>query len=533
MTSIILESVEIFLSSPTNVLLVLMALLMLAAFWSIRLPADFPPGPRGWPFVGSMFDLATDPIGALTNFSRQYGDIFSIKIGGQRAVVLNDIKSVLEALVKKQNEYAGRPWFFSVDLMTEGGEDIAFANLSPKWKALRKIAHQSIRNYASGHKLEKLVSEEAFTRLKKAICEKKGEPFQPQPLLMLMVSNVVAAMCFGQSYELDDPEFQAILKFIKDINDAFRYGLLADFVPIFRYVPTKGLRDVKKGTDAWLTLIQSKIDEHKKTFRDDEPNDLVDYILTSQQEAMEAGEEEADSLTDVNVRQTVSDIFGGNDNLLLNLYIEIYPEKMTTLFYRKSIIYELLNWCVAYLVCYPDVQAKVQREIDDVIGQDRMPMLSDKGKLPYCDAVIHEVMRIRTVAPVAIHAALQDTSVGGYKIPKGTSIWLNLWSLHMDERQWKEPEEFRPERFLDEDGKALPKPESFLPFSAGRRVCVGEILAKNEMFLIFTSLYQNYTFSSVPGKEKPSLKPTFEGLIARCPEYEVVAKYRGTDESEE
>ncbi|XP_070544006.1 steroid 17-alpha-hydroxylase/17,20 lyase-like isoform X3 [Ptychodera flava] len=236
-------------------------------------------------------------------------------------------------------------------------------------------------------------------------------------------------------------------------------------------------------------------------------SDLVDDVLKIQAEAKAAGEDQADLLTDVNVRQVVADIFGAGIDTTVNT----------------------MNWCIAYMVNYPDVQTKVQKEIDDVIGQR---LLTDKNKLPYCEAVIHEVMRIRTVLPLNVpHLTLEDTSVGGYNIPKGTQIWTNLWKLHMDEKYWMEPEQFRPERFLDEDGQALPKQDSFLPFSVGRRACVAEVLAKNEILLIFTCLFQQFTFLPAPGKEKPSLEPNFQALVTRCIPYEVVARERISGDS--
>ncbi|XP_070542480.1 steroid 17-alpha-hydroxylase/17,20 lyase-like [Ptychodera flava] len=502
MVSLTLGAIQSFLSSPINVLLVIVLMLVIAALWSMRIPAGFPPGPRGLPFIGSIGGLANeDLVYTVTDFAKTYGDIYSLKIGRQRIVVLNNNENIREALVTKQNAFAGRPLVHSLDLFSEGGEDILIGNFTQKWKALRKIAQQAIRNYASGHKLEKLLTKEAFPRLMKSITDKNGEPFEPYPLLILTVCNVMATMCFGERYELDDPEFKGIVKFVQEFNESFGNGLLADFVPIFKYIPTNGLRVLKKTLSTWFSFIRSKVDEHKMKMQEERVSDLVDDFLKIQAE----GEDQADLLTDVNVRQTVSDIFSAGVDTTANT----------------------INWCLAYMVNYPDVQTKVQEEIDCVIGQERLPMLSDKGKLPYCEAVIHEVMRIRTIAPISLpHETTEDTSIGGYNIPKGTQIWTNLWKLHMDDKHWKEPEKFRPERFLDTDGKALPKQDSFLPFSAGRRVCIGEILARNKLLLMFTCLFQQFTFLPPPGKEKPSLKPSFTGLITRCIPYKVVARDR-------
>ncbi|XP_077982770.1 steroid 17-alpha-hydroxylase/17,20 lyase-like [Glandiceps talaboti] len=492
-------------SDPVNIILLLLVLLVIFAIRSVHIPVGFPPGPRGLPFIGSIVELAKDPMETLDRYTKQYGDVFSMKLGKDRMVILNNIDLVKEALVLKQNEFAGRSRLVSMDLMSEGGENIVFGDFTPKWKFLRKIGHQAIRNYASGSKLENLIKDQAFPCLKKAIDDKEGKPFNPEPLLMLVVANVIASMCFGEKYELDDPEFQQILKTIKDGQESLGNGLLADIVPVLRHVPTKSLCLFKEMIATWFGMIQTKIDKHKEHFDEENIHDLVDDILKIQKDAQAAGEEHAHSLTDINLRQTVADIFSAG----------LHTTTLT------------LNWCVAYLVNYPDVQRKVQEELDDVIGQNRRPLLSDKGKLPYCEAVIHEVMRIRTATPFAIpHTTLCDTAVGGYNLPRGTLVWINILNLHMSDKYWDKPGEFRPEHFLDRDGKALPKPESFLPFSAGRRVCVGEALARNELLLIFTSLFQQFTFLPSPDKGKADLKTSYEGLLTRCAPYEVIARDR-------
>nr|XP_006811117.1 PREDICTED: steroid 17-alpha-hydroxylase/17,20 lyase-like [Saccoglossus kowalevskii] len=236
-----------------------------------------------------------------------------------------------------------------------------------------------------------------------------------------------------------------------------------------------------------------------------EVKSLIDDLLSIQRKAELAGEDQAKQLTDVNLRQTVSDIFGAGLDTTINT----------------------LDWAVAYLTYYPDVQSKVQREIDDVIGDGRLPLLSDKGKLPYCEAVIHELMRVRTIVPFALpHTTTVDTSVGGYAIPKDTWIWCNVWNVHMNEKHWEKPEEFRPERFLDADGGLLPHPDSFMPFSAGRRVCMGEALAKNELFLLFASVFQHYTFKVPTDGEKPCLKTHCVGQTIRVCPYKVIAVER-------
>ncbi|XP_005923250.1 cytochrome P450 2J4 [Haplochromis burtoni] len=154
---------------------------------------------------------------------------------------------------------------------------------------------------------------------------------------------------------------------------------------------------------------------------------------------------------------------------------------------------------------YPEIQEKVQAEIDRVVGQSRLPDLADRPNLPYTDAVIHETQRFGNIVPLGFpKMASKDSTLGGYFIPKGTAITTILSSVLFDKNEWETPDVFNPEHFLDSEGK-FRRRDAFLPFSAGKRVCIGEPLAKMQLFLFFASLLQRFTLTPVPG-EMPSLE---------------------------
>uniref|UniRef100_A0A8C3WVK5 Uncharacterized protein n=1 Tax=Catagonus wagneri TaxID=51154 RepID=A0A8C3WVK5_9CETA len=163
-----------------------------------------------------------------------------------------------------------------------------------------------------------------------------------------------------------------------------------------------------------------------------------------------------------------------------------------------------LHWGLLYLALYPDVQEKVQAEIDRVLGQSQQPSTAARGSMPYTNAVIHEVQRMGNVIPLNVPREVAvDTTLAGYHLPKGTMIITNLIALHSDPAEWATPDTFNPEHFL-ENGK-FKKREAFLPFSIGKRACLGEQLARTELFVFFTSLLQKFTFRP-PDNEKLSLK---------------------------
>ncbi|MCL4123022.1 UNVERIFIED_CONTAM: hypothetical protein GTU68_036057 [Idotea baltica] len=177
-----------------------------------------------------------------------------------------------------------------------------------------------------------------------------------------------------------------------------------------------------------------------------------------------------------------------------------------------------LNWCLIYLVNNQEVIAKVQEELDSVVGRDRLPSLDDLPSLPYTQATIREVLRRSNIVPMGTpHSTTRDTNIGEYFIPSGTTVFSNLYSCHMNPKIWSSPEKFDPSRFLDAEGK-LTKNNNFMPFGVGRRMCLGEVLARSEIFLFVTSIL--HTFNLEPGKEKPSLEG-IHGVSTAPKPYEV------------
>ncbi|XP_013914382.1 PREDICTED: cytochrome P450 2U1 [Thamnophis sirtalis] len=166
-----------------------------------------------------------------------------------------------------------------------------------------------------------------------------------------------------------------------------------------------------------------------------------------------------------------------------------------------------------YLFCI----GKVQEEIELVIGCNRPPTLADKAHMPFTEATIMEVQRMTVVVPLSIpRMASETTELQGYIIPKGSVIIPNLWSVHRDPNKWENPNDFCPARFLDENGQLLKK-ETFIPFGIGKRVCMGEQLAKMELFLMFVSLLQSFTFIYPEDLKKPPMEGRFGLTLAPFP----------------
>ncbi|KAH0624275.1 hypothetical protein JD844_007963 [Phrynosoma platyrhinos] len=172
-----------------------------------------------------------------------------------------------------------------------------------------------------------------------------------------------------------------------------------------------------------------------------------------------------------------------------------------------------LYWTLLYMVLYPDVQAKVQKEIDAVVAPDQMICYEDRKNLPYTNAVIHECQRFSNIIAVGLpRLCVKDTMIRQFSIKRGTVIFPNIASALHDPKEWETPLQFNPGHFLDKDGN-FTCPEAFIPFSLGQRVCLGENLAKTEMFLFFSNLLQAFTFHLAEGTKDVNTKPIWGGTL--------------------
>ncbi|XP_071604500.1 steroid 17-alpha-hydroxylase/17,20 lyase isoform X3 [Heliangelus exortis] len=203
------------------------------------------------------------------------------------------------------------------------------------------------------------------------------------------------------------------------------------------------------------------------------------------------------------------------------------PEFEAMLEYSQGIVDTVAKESLVDIFPWLQVQRKIQEEMDQKIGLARHPHLRDRPLLPYLEATISEVLRIRPVSPLLIpHVSLADTSIGEYSIPKGARVIINLWSVHHDEKEWDKPEEFNPRRFLDEKGQHIHSPSpSYLPFGAGIRVCLGEILAKMELFLFLAWMLQRFTLECPQDQPLPSLEGKF-GVVLQVQKFQVKARLR-------
>ncbi|XP_071979661.1 cytochrome P450 2F2-like isoform X2 [Engystomops pustulosus] len=417
----------------------------------------------------------------------KYGPIFTLYFGPHPGVVICGYKAVKEALID-QNDVFGERGDYPGFLNFIGEHDIAFTN-GNNWKLRRRFALLTLRNFGMGKRsVEERILEEAQFLIKEFRAT-NGSPVNLTSYLARAVSNVISSIVYGSRFDYGDKRLKAITDSIFNNFNILSsmWGALYNMYPeLMEYVPGPHKKMWRNFQDIY-DITDEFIEHHEKTLDPENPRDYIDCFLMKIKE--ESGIQDSAFYKRSLARSIQNLIFGGTETV------------STTLRYG-----------ILVLMKYPEIAERIQQEIDSVVGRDRSPSIVDRTKMPYTEATIYEIMRFCDVIPVSLPRCTSRTTVfNGFSIPKGTYVTPLLTSVHYDPEYYKEPNKFNPNNFLDDKG-LFKKSDAHMPFGAGKRICLGESLARMELFIFFTSLLQNLTFKPVVPKEELDILPTGSGL---------------------
>ncbi|XP_038069311.1 vitamin D(3) 25-hydroxylase-like [Patiria miniata] len=474
-------------------------------YWS---KYTWPPGPWGWPLIGSSLLIAPhsgQTNANITRIGKQYHpDMFTLTLYfGKRILILNSYESIKDAFVKQSALVSDRPSVWSFTYVNENLQNVGvfLEAFTESWKREKKYMLRTVRQFGYGTSGSESICLQEANHLAELIKKRGGKPFELGLPVSLCLLNVTFSMILGTTYEEDDKEFNKLLDYV--LSWYLEVFMLYDIEPLLPLCNKFGLSPrLNKGkmmTKEMLAFVQKHIDNHKATLDPDHPRDMVDACLIE----MAKGDPN-------------SDLREFTDEKLLWMLFFFIPDQGDT-------AGGLFLFLMLATALHPEVQQRVFQEIQDVIG-DRPPSLKDKEKMPYTEAVILETLRMDTTFWLLVpHFTADDVEILGYKIPKDTSVIPNIYAVHFDPELWGDPENFRPERFIDEQGR-INRPDYFIPYSTGRRSCVGEQMSQKQFFLFYITLIQKYKFKLPDGDPIPKLESQW--LFVIPPNYRLQAEPR-------
>ncbi|XP_063351793.1 cytochrome P450 2K1-like [Pelmatolapia mariae] len=476
---------DFFLQFHSTFLLGALVILLIIFFTSsFSFSTQKLPGPRPLLLLGNLLHLDLKrPYYTLLELSRKYGSVFTVYLGPKKVVILAGYRTVKEALVDYDEVFGARISLKVLDDYSQG-HGLLWSN-GDSWKEMRRFAMTNLRDFGMGKKAceDKIIEEcqhlidifENFT----------GEAFHTTHPINCAVSNIICSIVYGSRFEYNDPEFTSMIDRVTrnaKILGSPSIQLYDMFPSLFKW--TADRKEFFKLTDATMKQNRAIFSRLKETLNPQVCRGFVDAFLVRKQNLEESG---------------ITNSHFHDDNLLItvmNLFAAGTETTSTT-----------LRWGLLLMAKYPKIQDEVQEELRRVIG-DRQVQVADRKNLPFTDAVIHETQRLSSILPTALpHKTTRDVTFQGHFIEKGTTVFPLLTSVLHDPEEWEKPHSFNPAHFLDKEKKFV-KRDAFLPFSAGRRICIGESLARMELFLFFTTLLQHFRFTPAPGVSEDELTLT-------------------------
>ncbi|KAK0400921.1 hypothetical protein QR680_015519 [Steinernema hermaphroditum] len=475
---------------------------------------NLPPGPTPWPLFGNLPDFffgslqGKNTVQLLTEWKKNFGGVFTVWLGSMPVVNVCDYKTTIDSFVRNGEAHTGRFQDYMFRAM-RNGYGVIFSE-GPLWQEQRRFTLHVLRNFGLGRNLmQTRILEEveySFGALDRKI-EKSGKQkvvINPaellDPLIGSIINKILTGCRFDESNMAEFVELKhsldkslASLSFIDGVLLNEFTTKLPGFKQRSQHLMEAGIAIIAK---LKKTVEQRKVQIANGTYllEADQPNDYIDAYLSEMEK-----------------RRANHDDMGyfNEDSLVVNL-MDLWAAGMETTILT-------LCWCLIYLLNAPEVQDKARMEILNCTGGNRDVELDDKKNLPYLSAVVTETQRLASIVTFnLIHKTTTKTVVDNYMIPEGTSITHQISVIMSNEDEFKGPLKFNPDRFI---GTKLE--QQVIAFGVGKRSCLGESLARAELFLILGNLLQRYKISVPNGQKPPSTEElNVVGVMHRCKSYE-------------
>uniref|UniRef100_A0A7I4XXB2 Cytochrome n=1 Tax=Haemonchus contortus TaxID=6289 RepID=A0A7I4XXB2_HAECO len=443
----------------------------------------YPKGPTPYPIVGNLLSIDLRKLNKyFERVSKEYGDVFTVWLPKPHVVIMK-YDSIKEAFAKRGDDFVGRSGLFPdtlFQIMHNGGIVFSQGDL---WKEQRRVSLHILRDFGMGKSgMEEQVSLSAQEFVNHMNSIKNKDELDIRRPLQIFVANVINRTLYGYgySYEKSDRLMKVAdgLALLFDRMRSSKAIFVAQLMPSILDIPVLG--DLVKGDNVRI------MKEMVNTVREDVEKALQSWDDTQQPECF----------VHAYYQQMKTNPLLSYDNLF-NVCSDLFLAGMET-------TATTLRWCALILAKHQDVQAKIRNEIFSVIDRNDKADMSLKQKLPYTNAAVLELQRFANIIAInAVHRTVKDTFIGSDPIPADTLVVGQIHNVMANSPVFTAPEKFLPERFLMDDGVTPNKEaiEQFCPFSIGKRMCVGEGMAKMELFIGLITIVQNFKIEPVKGQE--------------------------------
>ncbi|CAK9188554.1 unnamed protein product [Ilex paraguariensis] len=445
-----------------------------------RLRFKLPPGPSPLPVVGNLYDVKPVRFRCFAEWAQVYGPIFSVYFGSQLNIVVNNSELAKEVLKENDQQLADRYRTRSSAKFSRDGKDLIWADYGPHYVKVRKVCNIEL---FSPKRLESLrpIREDEVSAMVESIFKDSTNPDNGGKGLMMrnylgsVAFNNITRLTFGKRFmnsegviDEQGQEFKGI------VSNGIKIGAklsMAEHIPWLR----------------WMFIVENDTLAQHAARRDRLTRIIMEEHTLARNKSGGAKQHFVDALLTLQKQYDLS------DDTVIGLLWDMITAGMDT----TTISVE---WAMGELVKNPRVQQKAQEELDRVIGTDRVMSETDFSNLPYLQCVAKEALRLHPPTPLMLpHKANANVKIGGYDIPKESIVHVNVWAIARDPKVWKNPLEFRPERFLEEDVDMKGHDYRLLPFGAGRRVCPGAQLAINLVTSMLGHLLHHFSWEPPQG----------------------------------
>ncbi|KAJ4803863.1 Cytochrome P450 family protein [Rhynchospora pubera] len=445
-----------------------------------RRTPPLPPGPTGLPLVGSLPFLDPSLHTYFADLSKKHGPIFSLQLGSKLAVVISSSSLARAVLREHDNTFANHDVPEAGRIATYGGSDIAWTPNGPTWRMLRRICVHEMLSPQSLDAVSSIRQQETRSTVRH-IHASSGNPVDIGAEMFLNVMNVVTNTMWGETLE-GDKERESVSKDFKEvvanITDLLGRPNVSDFFPALARFDLQGIQSKMAVLRDRVDNIFERMIEKKSCDGGKTTNDLLEFMLRMERE----GGDSKTPFTMSHVKALLMDMFtGGTDTT------------STT-----------VEWAMAELIHKPDILKKLQDELDQIVGKDKLVEESHLKQLQFLSLVIKETLRLHPPLPLLIpHCPSSPCIIDGYLIPKGTRVFINVWAIQRDPSNWTDPLEFKPERYLqqglqrDFGGKDF----DYFPFGSGRRICAGIAMAERIVGYLLATIVHSFDWKLPEGKD--------------------------------